>query len=58
MVKHLNDCIKRGDVPHWMVESWTGLIQKDVRKGNGNYRPIAFLNLIWKLLNGIINEKV
>ena len=58
MVKHLNDCIKTGDVPNWMVESWTVLIQKDVRKWNGNYRPIAFLNLLWKLLTGIINGEV
>ena len=32
----------------------------NVRKGNafGNYGPIAFLNLLWKLLAGIANEKV
>ena len=32
MVKHLDDCIQTGDVPSWMVESWTLLIQKDTRK--------------------------
>ena len=49
-----------GDVPNWMVESQTVLIQRDERKGNaaGNYRPIACLNLLWKLLTGFINEKV
>ena len=43
-----------------MVENRTVFTQKDARKGNlvGNYRPIACLNLLWKLLNGIINEKV
>ena len=43
-----------------MVESRTVLIQKDARKGNavGNYRPIACLNFLWKLLTGIANEKV
>ena len=43
-----------------MVESRTVLIQKDAGKGNAisNYKPIAFLNLFWKLLTGIINEKV
>ena len=43
-----------------MVENRTVFIQKDASKGNlvGNYRPIACLNLLWKLLNGIINEKV
>ena len=42
-----------------MVESRTVLIQKYVRKENavGNYRSIACLNLLWKLLTGIINEK-
>ena len=60
IVKHLDDCIKTGNVPSWMVESRTVLIQKDARDGNavGNYRPIACLNLLWKLLAGIINEKV
>ena len=56
-----------GKTPRWSYQnkecsqldwSWIVLIQKDVRKGNGNYRPIAFLNLFWKLLTGIINEKV
>ena len=58
MVKNLNDYIKTGDVPIWMVESQTVLIQEDARKGNavGNSRPIACLNILWKLLTGIINE--
>ena len=60
MVKHLDYCIKTWDVPNWMVKSWKVLIQKHVRKGNvvGNYKPIACLNLLWKLLTGIINEEV
>ena len=43
IVKHLDDCIKTGDVSNWIVESSTVLIQKDVRKGNAvcNYSPIA-----------------
>ena len=59
MAKHLDDCIQTGDAPNWMVESWTVLVQKDASKGNsvGNYRPIACLNFLWKLLTGIINEK-
>ena len=60
MVKHLDDCIQTEDVPNLMEESRTVLIQKDARKENavGTYRPIASLNLLWKLLSGIINEKV
>ena len=56
----VDDCIQTENVPNWMVESRTVLIQKDERKGNavGNYRPIPCLNLLWKLLTGIINEKV
>ena len=43
-----HDYIQAGYIPHWMVESWTVLIQKDLKKGNsvGNYRPIACLNLV------------
>ena len=60
IVKHLDGCIKTGDVSNWIVESSTVLIQKDVRKGNAvcNYGPIACLNTLRKLLTGIINEKV
>ena len=43
-----------------MVESCTVFIQKDPTKSNavGNYRPIACLNLLWKLLTGIITDKL
>ena len=43
-----------------MVESCTVLIQKDSTKGNavGNHRPIACLNLLWKLLTGIMTDKL
>ena len=43
-----------------MAESQKVLIQKHTRKGKGvdNYKPIGCLNLLWKLLTGIINEKV
>ena len=52
--------VSKRDFPNWMVESWTVLIQKNARKGNavGNYRSTARLNLLWKLLTGIINETV
>ena len=48
MVNYLHGCIKTGDFPNWIVESWTDLTQKDARKGRavGNYRPIACLNLL------------
>ena len=55
----LNECVEVGDVPGWLVERRTILVMKDSKKGTevGNYRPIACLNLIWKLLTGIISDK-
>ena len=55
----MNECIEVGDVPGWLVEGRTILVMKDSKKGTevGNYRPIACLNLIWKLLTGIISDK-
>ena len=52
----LNECIEEGDVPGWLVEVRTVLMLKDSKKGTemGNYRPLACLNMIWKLLTGII----
>ena len=42
----------------WLKEE-SILVMKDSKKSTGerNYRPIAFLNLIWKLLTGIISDK-
>ena len=42
-----------------VVEGKTILVMKDSKKGTevGNYKPIACLNLIWKLLTGIISDK-
>ena len=49
-----------GDVPGWLVELRTVLVVKDSKKGTevGNYRPLACLNLIWKLLTGIIIDEI
>ena len=58
--EHLQYCLEEGKVPEWMTLGRTVLIQKDTRKGNvaSNYRPIACLPLMWKLLTGIFAEKV
>ena len=55
----LNSCLLSGKVPNWMVEGRTTLIMKDKTKGPvvGNYRPIACLNLLWKLLTGIMSDE-
>ena len=59
LAKFLNECIDVGDVPGWLVEGRTILVMKDSRKGTevGNYRPIAYLSLIWKLLTRIFSDK-
>ena len=55
MAKGLQACLDVGNVPEWMVKGRTVLIQKDPAKGTvaSNYRPIACLPLMWKLLTGI-----
>ena len=55
----MNEFLEVGDVPGWLVEGRTILVMKDSKKGIevGNYRPIACLYLIWKLLAGIISVK-
>ena len=60
MVLALQECVEKGEVPSWMVKGRTVLIQKDPAKGKAvsNYRPIACLPLMWKLLTGIFAEKI
>ena len=55
----LNEYLEVGDVPGWLVEGRTILVMKDSKKDTEmvDYRPIACLNLIWKLLTGIISDK-
>lgn len=45
---HLQDCVRQGNVPEWMVKGRTVLIQKDPTKGTqaNNYRPIACLPIM------------
>ena len=60
IVASLQLCLENGDVPPWMVKGRTVLIQKDAAKGvvASNYRPIACLPLMWKLLTGIFADKM
>ena len=55
----MSECTEVGDVPEWLVEGRAILAMKDSKKGfeAGNYRTIASLNLIWKLLTGISSDK-
>ena len=56
----LQDCICQGNVPEWMVRGRTVLIQKDTAKGAqaSNYHPIACLPMMWKLLTGVMGDKL
>ena len=47
-------------LPDWMTFGKTVPYQKDQAKGNAvdNYRPISFLPLMWKLMNGILAENI
>ena len=55
----LNQCLTDNSIPPWMTVGRTVLLMKDPAKGNevGNYRPIACLNIIWKILTGVFSEK-
>ena len=57
---HLQDCVRQGNVPEWMVRGRTVIIQEDPTKGTqaSNYRPITCLPIMRKLLTGIIGEKL
>ena len=56
----LQDCLSQGWVPEWMTLGRTSLFMKDPAKGPvaDNYRPIACLPLMWKLLTGILAEQI
>ena len=56
----VNNELQSASIFDWMVESRTVLTQKGPTKGNavGTYRPLACLNSLWKLLTGIITDKL
>ena len=60
MTYALQQLVCKEDVPEWMVTGKTALIQKDPAKGTNvsNYRPVACLPLMWKLLTGIFADRV
>ena len=60
IANNLQSCLDTGIVPDWMTKGRTILIMKDPEKGaaTGNYRPITCLPVMWKLLTGIISDKL
>ena len=60
MAEQLQHCINNHQAPEWITTGRTALVQKDKSKGNvaSNYRPITCLPIMWKLLTGIISERL
>ena len=60
MAEQLQHCINNHQAPEWMTTGRTALVQKDKSKGNvaSNYRPITCLPIMWKLVIGIISERL
>ena len=60
IAQQLQHCISNHQAPIWMTTGRTALVQKDPNKGNAatNYRPITCLPIMWKLLTGIISERL
>ena len=45
------------DIPQWMITSKTILLPKNTETDKPkNYRPIACLNIMYKLYTGILNQ--
>ena len=60
LAKHLQACLNTGIVRPWITKGRTVLIMKDSKKGGvaSNYRPIACLPIMWKLLTGIAGDEI
>ena len=60
LATQMSHLIAEGSHPEWLTTGRTVLIMKDPEKGTvpNNYRPITCLPTTWKLLSGIIAQKV
>ena len=60
IAKQMNKCLTESDVPQWMTKGKTYLIMKNPNKGviPGNFRPIACLPIMWKLLSGFLADSM
>ena len=60
LAKYLQACFSTGIVFPWMTKDRTVLIMKGSKKGKlaSNYRPIACLSIMWKLLTAIIGDEI
>uniref|UniRef100_A0A803SMP7 Reverse transcriptase domain-containing protein n=1 Tax=Anolis carolinensis TaxID=28377 RepID=A0A803SMP7_ANOCA len=60
MAQQFNEMLQKGSISEWLTTGRTYLIQKDPAKGAapGNYRPITCLPTMFKLLTGIIADRI
>jgi len=60
IANQLQVCLECVSVPGWMTKGRTVLIMKDSENGAvaGNCRPITCLPVMWKVLTGIISDKL
>ena len=56
----MNKCAQKTEIPEWMTQGKTTLIQRDLITGTAptNYRPITCLPMIRKILTAQIREKI
>ena len=56
----INRFLQDAQVPDWIAKGKTTLIEKDPSKGTSpiNYRPIACLPMMWKILTAQIREEI
>ena len=56
----MNKCIQKTEIPEWMTQGKTPLIQKDSLKETApnNYRPEMCLPMMWKILTVQIREQI
>ena len=60
VAKHSPACLNTGIEPPWVTKGRILLIMKDRKKDGvaSSYRPIACLNIMWKLLTGINGDEI
>ena len=60
ITSQLNECLQHNSVPDWMTKGRTVLVMKDKdeRGEVTNFRPITCLPIMWKLLTGVLADKM
>ena len=60
IARQLNECLQQNSVSDWMTKGRTVLVMKDKDQGAIviNFRPITCLPVMWKLLTGVLADKM